>query len=468
MKFSSSKGSTIENEYIPLNLIRNSELISGLIFLYMQLSKHNIISKIEDSDEYFIANILSQNADIIDYDQYQLLKTGNFQNAEELIDKGYLIDPLEEEKLYRKRYLEFIDSREKDEVQLFFSVTYNCNFNCSYCYQDEYTNGMNTPDSSIVQALFDYIEKTFDGRKKYLTLFGGEPLLNTKWQKEIVSLIIEKAAQYKLDVAIVTNGYNLIEYLPILKPANIREIQVTLDGTADVHNKRRSLKDNSTTFDRIVAGIDAALESHIPVNLRMVIDKQNINELPKLANYAISKGWATNPLFKTQLGRNYELHHCQRGNEILYSRLNMYQDIYRLAKLNPEILEFHRPAFSVAKYLFENGSLPDPLFDSCPGTKTEWAFDFTGSIYSCTATVGKGDERLGSFYPQVSLDSNAVEEWENRDVLSIPECKNCELQLACGGGCGAVAKNKTGRLNSPDCRPIKELLELGIACYNDN
>ena len=40
--------------------------------------------------------------------------------------------------------------------------------------------------------------------------------------------------------------------------------------------------------------------------------------------------------------------------------------------------------------------------------------------------------------------------------------------MACGGGCGSVAKNRTGDICSPDCRPVKELLELGFAAYIEN
>ena len=143
----------------------------------------------------------------------------------------------------------------------------------------------------------------------------------------------------------------------------------------------------------------------------------------------------------------------------------MYNDIYLLLKKFPFIAEFHKPAFSISKFLYEEGKLPDPLFDSCPGTKTEWAFDYTGKIYSCTATVGKKGEELGEFFPLITLNDDLVCEWQNRDVLSIEECGKCELRLACGGGCGSVAKNASGKLNSPDCRPIKELLELGISHY---
>jgi uncharacterized protein len=55
-----------------------------------------------------------------------------------------------------------------------------------------------------------------------------------------------------------------------------------------------------------------------------------------------------------------------------------------------------------------------------------------------------------------------------RDVTFIPECRECNLQLACGGGCGSVAKNRTGSACSSDCRPVTELLELGFAGYFEN
>jgi uncharacterized protein len=200
----------------------------------------------------------------------------------------------------------------------------------------------------------------------------------------------------------------------------------------------------------------------------MVIDKENIGNLPDLAQFAIDKGWTKSAFFKTQIGRNYELHHCQSDPDRLFDRVSVYEAIYELTKEHPHILEFYKPAYSVAKFISENGELPDPLFDSCPACKTEWAFDYTGQIYSCTATVGKAEESLGTFYPAVTRRTSIIEEWEKRDVTSIPECKDCPVQLACGGGCGSVARNRTGELCSTDCRPVKELLELGFSAYFEN
>lgn len=432
----------------------------------MELSKHNIISKLEGSDDYFIVNLLSGNADIISAEEANAIKSGTSENIQELTKKGYLVEPAEEKKKYRQAYLDFIDQRDTDEIQIFYVPSYACNFNCTYCYQVEYEPTSSHYDTAVVDAFFKHITKTFAGRKKYITVFGGEPMLPAQIHKDYIAYIIKKATELNIEIALVTNGYLLSEYLDVLAKGKIREVQVTLDGIKNMHDKRRPLKNGNSTFDKIVEGIDGALGRNFPVNLRMVVDKENIGDLPKLAQFAIDKGWTKSSLFKTQLGRNYELHYCQHNQKKLYDRIEIYQDVYRLLKQYPHIVEFYKPAFSVSKFLFEEGELPVPLFDSCPGTKTEWAFDYTGSIYSCTATVGKPGEKLGSFYPEIELNEDEIEKWQERDVVSIKGCENCNLQLACGGGCGSVAKNNNkGDVLTPDCRPVKELLELGIAYY---
>ncbi len=431
----------------------------------MKLSKHNIISRITDSDEYFIVNVLSGNADILSAEKAREISAGRFTDVDEYVEKGYLVDETAEERPYRKRYADFLDGRDKDEVQLFFVPWYTCNFACGYCYQEGYGNGYVAPSHEVVDAFFSYVQREFAGRKKYVTLFGGEPLLPGVQYAGFARHFLRKANDAGLDVAIVTNGYTLADYVGELRQHRIREVQVTLDGVADVHDARRPLKGGGTTFLRISRGIDAALDAGLTVNLRVVLDRANVETLPDLARYAIQQGWTKRAHFKTQLGRNYELHYCQTDQERLLTRLEMYQELYSLIKRSPDLLEFHRPAFSVSRFLFEQGELPNPLYDSCPGTKTEWAFDGFGDIYSCTATVGKKAESLGTFHPHITRRSELIEQWENRDVTTIKECATCNLRLACGGGCTSVAFNKTGRIDAPDCRPVRELLELGISTY---
>lgn len=430
----------------------------------MNHSNHNILVPVADSDEFLLVNPLYQSADILSLEEVDLYMqkvdpTGDFAK------RGYLVDPEKEKKDFKFAYMDSLENREDDEVQLFFVPNYSCNFACTYCYQEGYEPVRQTLNKDVIDAFFRYVRKEFAGRKKYITVFGGEPLLPGAAQQEMVAYLLQKANEQTLDVAFVTNGYTLESYLPLLRTASIREVQVTLDGTEEIHDQRRFLHGKLPTFDRIVKGIDACLEAGIPINLRMVVDKDNIDNLPAMARFAIDRGWTASALFKTQIGRNYELHVCNSSPDRLFDRATLYGHIYELLKEHPYITEFYQPAFSIAKYISENGQLPLPLFDSCPACKTEWAFDYTGTIYSCTATVGKKGEELGTFYPEVTRNDEVIEQWQNRDITTITKCKTCSLSLACGGGCASVAKNQHGDVNSPDCRPVDALLSLGAAWY---
>ena len=431
----------------------------------MQLSAHNILAKIHGDDRWLIANLLSGQADVLEPALGEKLARGEWDDEAALSEKGYLVDPTEEKKRYRKAYLEFVESRASDEIQLFYVPTYACNFGCSYCFQDEYAPAPGGDGEAVLAAFFRYVDQTFADRRKYVTLFGGEPLLPSKSAHRTVEALIEGTTARHLDLAVVTNGYQLASYVPTLRMGRIREVQVTLDGTQKIHDGRRYLKGGGETFQRIVEGVDAALEAGLSVNLRSVLDRDNVESFGELAHFAIDRGWTKHAGFKTQIGRNYELHHCQSERNRLYTRLSLYEDLHRLIERDPAVLEFHKPAFSISKFLFERGELPDPLFDACPACKTEWAFDYTGRIYPCTANVGKAGESVGTFFPEVRLQPELVEPWEERDVLGMKSCQGCSVQLACGGGCGAVSKNRDGTVDAPDCRPVRELLSLGCSLY---
>ena len=430
----------------------------------MSLSKNNIIVPIADSEEFFITNPLYKTADIISAEELHMLEQQNDPTGE-FAKHAYIVDEEKEKKAFKYSYLDFIEKREEDEIQLFFVPNYSCNFACSYCYQEGYDPAKQVLTTEIIDAFYNYIHQEFAGRKKYITVFGGEPLLPGEKQRELIGYLINKSGEANLDLAFVTNGYTLVSYIDLLKTARIREIQVTLDGTMEIHDQRRYMHGKLPTFKKIVEGIDACLKAGININLRMVIDKENIDNLPALSQFAIEKGWTSSPYFKTQIGRNYELHVCNSSPEKLFERAELYSYIYDLLKIHPHIAQFYKPGFSIAKYIAENGQLPTPLFDSCPACKTEWAFDYTGTIYSCTATVGKKGEELGTYYPVITKKSEEIELWQNRDITTIEKCKNCNVALACGGGCASVAKNKNGHVNTPDCRPVKELLSLGAAHY---
>lgn len=390
-----------------------------------------------------------------------------------LIERGYLFsDVREEDALVEEKEAEFQAELAASPAQILLIPTYGCNLACKYCFQKGMDHRPALIEPEVVDAFFAHIDRKFAGEevKPFITLFGGEPLIASRPQKEIISYIAGQAREKGYELAVVTNGYDLMEYLDILGTARIKEIQVTVDGPAAVHDTRRFTKAGKGTWERIMAGVDGAVRRGTPINFRVVVDRENLKSLVELASLVDEKGWLDlgPERFKTQLGRNYELFECYATPDHLLSQVDLWRSVVELSRKHPVLARFHRPEFKGIKHLVDTGEMYLASFDTCPAFKKEWVYDLYGGIYGCTASCGRDEYRVGTFYPESVEDEKGITEWQERNVLHIPECRDCEVSLICGGGCGVVAREKHGSVLSPDCRPIKELLSLGLDYYGDS
>jgi uncharacterized protein len=446
----------------------------------MRLSRNTLVAPLPASDKLLLVQPLSGEVAVLDRDEAGLvrdLEVGQELPASlplaELHRAGFAVSSEDEERaLVTEAYATYLAELDKTETQLVVVPTFGCNLRCTYCYQEPFVaseNGLISAET--IAALFAYVDRFHmaESPRPYLTLFGGEPLVEAAANRDRVERIVAAAEERGLRVAVVTNGYALLAYLPLLSRPSIREVQVTLDGPPAVHDRRRPLAGGAGTFDRIAVGIDALVTAGVPVNLRVVVDRENLPELPGLAALAEQRGWLDRPesAFKTQIGRNYELFGCasRQGREQLFDRLELWSSYIALAEQYPVLRRFHQPRLHGMRHLAETGESPVANFDGCPATKKEWAFGPDGGVYGCTATVGHAAHRLGTFAPTITRDERAVDAWRTRNVFSIPECQSCASAPVCGGGCGAVAFQRTGKVHAPDCRPVKDLLGLGARFY---
>lgn len=446
----------------------------------MQLSKNNIIVKIQNTDipEYAILNPISGSFDLMNEKEYYSYLNINEtpldkEMTEYLLERGYLYENADAEKIaVNKAYKDFNQEIADSQVQLMLVPTYSCNLACTYCFQHGIDGRPTLITREIVDTFFEYAKETFSQTsiKPFITLFGGEPLINSPAQRAIVNYIVDRCVDEGYEFSAVTNGFDFVDYVDILKKVTVKEIQFTLDGSRAVHDTRRATENKKGTFDRIISGIEAAVNNKMPVNLRSVVDLENIEDIVNLATYLDSKGWLDLPqeLFKTQIGRNYELFDCYAKPQHLMSQVELWAKYSTLSKQYPILLKFHRPDFKGMRHLVDTGKMYMASFDTCPACKTEWVFDLYGHIYGCTASCGREEYLLGTFWPEVNLNEKPIDSWKKRDVKSIEKCRDCSYDVICGGGCGVVSANQhKGEILSPDCRPIQELLDIGVNHYID-
>jgi uncharacterized protein len=445
----------------------------------MIVAKNNIIVKMDRNDpvEYAILNPIAGSFDLMseaEHTEYLKLEQGQESDSEMtdyLIERGYAFKDRDAyEQSLENAYREFQEEVRDSQVQLMLIPTYSCNLACTYCFQHGIDGKPKLITKEIVDAFFDYSREEFSDAKikPFITLFGGEPLMNSKAHREIIEYIVDKSIEEGYELSAVTNGYDFMEYADLLKRARIKEIQFTLDGTQPVHDQRRMTANHKGTFDRVLTGMEKAIAYGMPVNLRTVTDKQNIEDLVNLAELLDAKGWLDLPRerFKTQIGRNYELFECYEKPEHLFSQVELWAYVARVAEQHPVMKKFHRPDFMGIRYLVDTGEMYMASFDTCPAGKTELVFDLYGDIYGCTASCGREDFKLGTYWPEVRKNGTAIQSWKSRNVTKIEKCKTCKYDVICGGGCGVVAANKNGgEILSPDCRPIQELYDVGLNFY---
>lgn len=117
-----------------------------------------------------------------------------------------------------------IDNYNRIHTYLRISLTDNCNLRCFYCMPDE--DYEFTPASRLMQQeeilkLATLFVK--EGVTK-IRLTGGEPLV-----RKDAAAIIKSLAPLPVELTLTTNGTRLHEFLPVLKEAKIRTINISLD-----------------------------------------------------------------------------------------------------------------------------------------------------------------------------------------------------------------------------------------------
>ncbi|MFV0269568.1 MAG: radical SAM protein, partial [Draconibacterium sp.] len=132
-------------------------------------------------------------------------------------------------------------------AQIVFEVTDFCNLNCTYCSLGELyenTEARNSKNMNIHSAinLLKYIFefKTHkDPEKLVIAFYGGEPLLNIKFIKQIVETTDRLSSEKELDIGYImtTNATLIDKHIDFLIANNFR-IMVSLEGNTENNSKR--------------------------------------------------------------------------------------------------------------------------------------------------------------------------------------------------------------------------------------
>ncbi len=152
------------------------------------------------------------------------------------------------------------------------SVTDRCDFRCVYCMSEDMTF-LPKADLLSLEELDELCSAFVDLGVEKLRITGGEPLVRRGIMDLINSLSRHLDTGALRELTLTTNGSQLSRFAGDLYKAGVRRVNVSLDTLQkDVFEKITRWG----KFDKVMAGIDKALEEGLEVKLNAVALK-NIN-----------------------------------------------------------------------------------------------------------------------------------------------------------------------------------------------
>lgn len=370
----------------------------------------------------------------------------NTTSDAELADVGQQLKDISREKyLEISRQLYNQQKSNQKLAQISIIVTYACNFNCQYCYQQHLeqreTKIAITP--KFVDTIFDYCKDREKTDKFSIHLSGGEPLLVKN--KKFVTYILERAKQEGYKVLITTNGYTLTEYTPILKKyaANIGYINISIDGPDPIHAKRRRLNSNKPdklySVNKLINGMKD-LAGQIRFCANTLVDAQNIQQLPEIMEFIKVKLLEPKLVNRVRIApvTKFQTNYKNDIEETFFEQMSDYFKIINDwdGKLAAQI-EIVSPGCSkINKMVNAIGTETDKTVYPEYGctSATQLTFDPFGDIYLCELFAGEKKMKLGTYYPEYKM-RDYYESFQNRSPFTIEKCKNCKYVFICGSGC---------------------------------
>lgn len=265
----------------------------------MKESKFNLFYRVENDKQKILAyNSRSNLLAIMDIEEFENFKNCSITNKYNDLDdvflnelkRGYFLIDDSVNELEILRYNQQLARYNSTYLGLTIAPTLGCNFNCIYCYEKEHDN-FKIMNAETQEALLKFIADQCNTiNRLYITWYGGEPLMAFDLIKEFSHKIIKLCNEYNVEYSscIVTNGYLLSKDIAKkFKDIFIKNVQITLDGPEDIHNKRRFLKNGQGTFEKIINNLKNAIEYIPNISLRINIDKKNYKRIYEIIDLLI-------------------------------------------------------------------------------------------------------------------------------------------------------------------------------------
>ncbi len=348
---------------------------------------------------------------------------------------------------------------------LIIMPTEDCNFRCSYCYEEHKKGIMNI---NTAESIVKYVQKSIlNYTQLHIVWFGGEPLMSNE-TIDLILHISEKlikicsCARRKYSADIITNGYNLtLSTFEQLLSCKIFSYQVTIDGLSYIHDKYRFLANGECTHDRIISNLLEIKKKCKKRYFNIAIRTNITSEMEPLLNEHFTE---LSGMFSDDSRFSFYFRPVGNwGGDSVKNLCNNMYDPFSFKNVYEKILIIQTKSnLDFGRFI--------PFFNNCTCSacyENSYVIGYDGKIYKCTCHFDEPNNEVGFLEKEgdIVLDINKIIKW-----VRVPElkksCKSCFFAPVCLNMSCPIYSNKIKyhEKKTDDCpyerKYIKETLKL--------
>lgn len=321
-------------------------------------------------------------------------------------------------------------------------LTEGCTHNCIHCY-NYYSE--NRSSNFLKEEIIDSIIKN---ELFYITLTGGEPLMN----KKILFNSIKKLKESNVDVSLNSNLY-LLEKEDAKLFSNFKLNYVLSSILSSEEKLHDQITQRDGSFKKLINSIDYLIENNIPTSLNMVVSQENLDRVYDTGKFIFDKlgirNFSATPIVPSS----------KRERDLMLNRKEYIQTLDRLLELENEFGMITDSLHPAIPCMFEDCDREKyvKFFEkrSCAAGKGSITFSPTGDVRVCSHEKRIYGNILKNSFEEILENMN---EWNRGDFIP-KKCEPCTYIKKCYGGCRVSAEVTTDNLNGLDpyfTKPIKE------------
>ena len=365
-----------------------------------------------------------------------------FDDIEALIEAGRLFS----ENTFEATAKEF-KKRQGVVKAICLHVAHDCNLACKYCFagKGEYDGPKGLMSFETGKRALDFLIEQSGTRKNLeVDFFGGEPLLNWDVCKRLVEYgrSMEKECNKNFRFTLTTNGLLIDDEVIDFCNKEMGNVVLSLDGRKETNDRLRTSCNGKGSYDLIID------------KFKKFADSRNQSDYYMRGTYThFNTDFSADLLHMADLGfkeLSIEPVVCEPSEPyaLRESDLPVLKEQYEI--LANEMLRRYRKGngFTFYHYMIDLDAGPCIVkrVSGC-GVGTEYlAVTPNGELYPCHQFVGDESFKLGDIWNGIE-NKEILNQFNECNVYSHKECKDCFAKLYCSGGCAANAYHTTGSVN---------------------